>query len=188
MKRASLAAIACIAGCSAHVVAQSATIFGNVSKTTGILPGEKITISLFTQWADVPNSTGLAGIDYAIVGTGGNFAFVSNGEMMPPHWIWPIPGNPMNCVAGQLPIIINPNIIASNPVHFLEATWSSQDIGVFDLTTTTFDYAVYSGPNGASVHMVPIEFSTQVTVIPAPSATLALLAGAGLLGAKRRRR
>lgn len=180
-----------ISACAAPAaMGQSAAITGNVSKTTGILPGEKITIELYAAWSGIPNATGFGGIDGYLDQLGGHLEFVSFGEL-PIAFIEPPPmGPPPGAIwmlSGQLPSIINPEYVTSNPVNYFVATWESATPGTYDISTVVNQFVVYTGTLGGSMHILPTEFSVQVTVIPAPSSVFALLASACALVARRRR-
>lgn len=174
--------------CSASVRAQSAEIFGLVSSTT-VQPNEPVTIELYAQWSGVANWRAFAGIDAVLNASGGEILFVNSGELDPGLTVTQGSGTAsLMFVVGQfLCSIISCNPVTSNPVKILEVQWTGQTAGVFDIATATNLMVVYVGGNGASIHLTPTEFSTQITVVPGPATLGVFVAGAGLIGVRRRR-
>ncbi|MEZ6172565.1 MAG: PEP-CTERM sorting domain-containing protein [Phycisphaerales bacterium] len=81
-----------------------------------------------------------------------------------------------------------------NPAWVAEFVWWTTDFTprTVEISTSTVDFAMYLHQNLPGSQSIPLSSIQDVTitlqVIPAPSSALALFAGAGLLGARRRRR
>lgn len=185
-----IAALVLVAGSAA--LAQDSLSVGNVSTSNGsptnaLLPGEKVSFSVLTNWGSP--GIGFAGFEGGMSSSGGAFTAASNGALDPNFYVAPgglgtstISG----LVVGQLPQIINPNFVTANPVELFKAEWTAPAAaGTYTYTTATKQYSVYIN-NSASRTGTPTEASGSFTVIPAPSA-LALLGLGGLVAGRRRR-
>lgn len=153
-----------------------------------------VTIDIYATYPVSQPIYGVVSIGYHVHAS--EAAFTNN--IQHHYWIgWgsSLPPEPINhgdwlegMGAGQ---IFGSNILVSSPILLHTIEWTTSDFTPRDILLSTDIVSpvylqIYSVGPVVSVSN-PINASGMIQVIPAPSSTLALLAGAGLVGVRRRR-
>ncbi|MCA9278259.1 MAG: PEP-CTERM sorting domain-containing protein [Phycisphaeraceae bacterium] len=185
--------IAMLIVASNQAFAQSGGLFIEVNGT--ITPQTpSVNINVYTYWEGYPQIYGVGFAVYDLVATESGFT----DNIIHHNWLGftfppPAPTNTgtalLDLTAGQL----GPNFFTwSSPVLLHTVEWTTDDFTPRELSVSTeidyIDLFPYSHVFIYERIPDPVNGSVTIQIIPAPSSALSLLGGAGLLGARRRRR
>lgn len=177
-------AFVAVAGMASAAVAQDGLSWSAsaANPLNALNVGDVVSFTVSGSFDPAGDTRGIAGYDGDVAATGGSLGGYANGGLDAGFFV--NAGN--NVVAGQLPQIINPAFVTSNPVVLFTFDWTATAEGTFDVSTATNQFKAYVGGNGASRDVSYTDLAQSLTVVPAPS-SLALVGLGGLVATRRRR-